>query len=483
MKKILQKYKKLSPKIRASLWFTICIFFQKGISVISTPVFTRLLSTTEYGNYNVFNSWLEIITIFVSLKLSAGVYLQGMVKFGDEKNVFSSSLQGLTFMLTILWTIIYVLFYNFWNSIFQLTTVQMMAMLVMIWASAVFNFWATEQRVEYKYHALVVITVIASIAKPVVGIIFVINAEDKVTARILGLALVEMICYSFLFIIQMKKGGKFYSRQFWKYALMFNLPLVPHYLSTTVLNSADRIMIRNMVGADKAGIYSLSYQLSQVMTLFSTALVQSIQPWLYGKIREKKVNEIKKAIYPAFIIMVAISVLVILCAPEILVVFAPSSYQEAVWVIPPVVISVYFIFAYTMFASFEFYFEKSKYIAVATVTGAVLNIILNYIFIKLFGYIAAGYTTLICYMLFALFHYAFMRKICRDNLQNSYPFDTKIVISISGILIGIGALSLSIYSNFYLRYSLIILLLIIIIIYRKAVVPFVLDILKEKNKK
>ena len=81
MGKLRKKYRSMPVQVKASLWFLICSFLQKGISTVSTPIFTRLLSTAEYGQYNVFNSWLGIITIFVTLNLSAGVYTQGLVKF------------------------------------------------------------------------------------------------------------------------------------------------------------------------------------------------------------------------------------------------------------------------------------------------------------------------------------------------------------------------------------------------------------------
>ena len=206
MGNILDKYNNLPKQVKASMWFLMCSFLQRGISTLTTPIFTRLLSPAEYGSYNVFNSWLSVVTIFVSLNLYAGVYSQGLVKFDKEREVFSSSLQGLTVTLVSFWTIIYLLFKNFWNNVFSLTSVQMLAMLLMIWTSAIFGFWATEQRVKLNYVKLVIVTLIVSVAKPIIGIVFVIHADDKVTARILGIALVELIGYFGLFVSQMKRG-------------------------------------------------------------------------------------------------------------------------------------------------------------------------------------------------------------------------------------------------------------------------------------
>ena len=78
--------------------------------MITTPIFTRLLSTAEYGEFNVFNSWYSIAFIFVSLSLSSGVYTQGLVKYDRQRKIFSSSLQGLTLTLVVLWTVIYLVF-------------------------------------------------------------------------------------------------------------------------------------------------------------------------------------------------------------------------------------------------------------------------------------------------------------------------------------------------------------------------------------
>ena len=159
---MIDKYKNMPVHIRASFWFLVCAFLQKGISVLTTPIFTRLLSTDEYGRFSVFNSWLSILAVFVSMNLYSGVYVQGLVKFEDSKRQFSSAMQGLSLVLTIGWVIIYLLFRDFWNELLSLTTVQMISMFLLIWTTAVFQFWAVEQRVELKYQRLVVLTLVAN---------------------------------------------------------------------------------------------------------------------------------------------------------------------------------------------------------------------------------------------------------------------------------------------------------------------------------
>ena len=479
MKKLVEKYKRIPIQARAAFWFLICSFLQRGISMITTPIFTRLLTTSEYGQFSIFNSWFSVVTVFVTLNLYSGVFMQGLIKYDKERKVFSSSMQGLTVTLVGIWTVIYLLFHDFWNNLFSLTTVQMLAMLLMIWTSSIFNFWASEKRVEYKYKSLVLLTILVSIAKPFIGIIFVINAKDKVTARILGLALVELIAYFWIFVRSMIKGKKFYSHKFWKHALLFNLPLVPHYLSQTVLNSADRIMIGNA----EAGIYNLAYSISLIMTLFNSAVSQTMGPWMYQKIKEKNIKDIAPISYALLILVAFANILLIAFAPEVIRIFAPESYYDAIWVIPPVALSVYFMFSYDLFAKFGFYYEKTKFIMIASMLGALLNIILNYIFINIYGYIAAGYTTLVCYIVYVLGHYIFMNKICDKFIDGIRPYNTKIILMISTIFVIIGLIFLASYNNVIVRYAFIAILFIISFIKRKFIYDTIVNLIKIKKEK
>ena len=467
--KILSKYNSLPLQVKASFWFLICSFLQKGITFITTPVFTRILTLEEYGLYNVFNSWESMFSVVISLNLCYGVYTQGLIKFDEEKKQFSSAMQGLTLTLVVIWATIYAIFYKSIDSITGLNYIYMILMFIFIWMTSAFNFWAGEQRVEYKYKKLIIITLAVSILNPLISIILIRYMSNNVLARILGIVLVAIVFYSGMFISQQLQGKRFYSKKYWKYALKFNIPLIPHYLSQTVLNSSDRIMIEKINGSSKAGIYSLAYSLSLVMTLFNNALLQTISPWIYKKIKGKETYKITNIAYTTMFLIAGVNILLIAFAPEIVRIFAPITYLEAIWIIPPVAMSAYFMYLYDLFAKFEFYYEKTKFIATATVIGAIANIILNYVFINKYGYIAAGYTTLICYILYALAHYICMQKICKSN-DIYQPYDLKKVLAISVSFISIGFFIAIFYNNVTIRYIIILSLIWILIVKRNYII-------------
>lgn len=467
--KISEKYKNGPIQFKASLWFLLCSFVQKAISVITTPIFTRLMSTEEYGSLNVFWSWMNVIMVIISLNLFYEVFEQGLVKFSNKRSIFASSMQGLELTIISIWGIIYALFFKYWNEFFSLSTIQMILMFCIIWTTACFNFWAAEQRVLYQYKKLVILTIITSMLSPVLSVFLISSAEDKVTARILGIGVVQIILYTGLFFSQIKRGKKFFDKNYWKYAITLNIPLVPHYLSQTVLNSADRIMIGKMVGESSAGIYSLAYSISLVMIVFNHALNQTIGPWYFQKIKENKIQEISKLGYFLFEIIAMVNLILIALAPEAVKIFAPDSYYSAIWIIPPIAMSVYFTFAYDMFCKFEFYYERSKLIASITIIGAILNIGLNYLLIPLFGYQAAAYTTLVCYCIYAILHYWGMQIICKKELNSNSPFKPIELLKITGVFMILGFAFQASYYVKYIRYFMIAILCGMFWLFRKQI--------------
>ena len=122
LKKGLTKYKNLPTPVRASLWSMICIGTQKGITLLSMPIFTRLLTREQYGVFTVYQSWYTILVIFATLNLYGGVYNNGLLKYEKRRNEFTSSIQGLSTTVTFCLFIVYIVAAPFWNSLLKLST-------------------------------------------------------------------------------------------------------------------------------------------------------------------------------------------------------------------------------------------------------------------------------------------------------------------------------------------------------------------------
>ncbi|MBU9735540.1 lipopolysaccharide biosynthesis protein [Diplocloster agilis] len=470
LQNIFTRYEKISAPVKASVWFTVCGIIQRGISLFSTPIFTRLLTPEQYGVFSVYNSWYDIISIFATLNIFYGAYNNAMTKFQDDRNRITSSMQGLTTILTVILFIVYTIASDFWNGILNLSSLYVYAMFAEMLFLPAYNFWAASERYDYKYKRLVIMTVVIAAGSPLLGIIAVINTSYKAQARILSYVFVQVCVGLAFYIYNLYKGKSFFNKKYWKYALILNIPLLPHYLSSTVLNQADRIMINNMIGSGEAAIYSVAYSVASIMTIVTTAIKNTFTPFMYKSLKNQSYGKLRTTSNLLIVLVGGFTLIAMVMGPEVIYFFASSAYHDAIWVIPPVACAVFFKFLYPMFSTVEFYYEKTGFILAASCAGAIINIILNYYFINLYGYYAAGYTTLACYILYSTGHFLFQKFIFRKygNTGNNL-FDIKFIILFSVLLLLLMVGITFLYSYTWPRYIILLTLGIILVVKRSAI--------------
>lgn len=477
--KLIEKYSKIPPAVKASIWFTICNFMQKGISLITVPIFTRLLTTEQYGLFSVYQSWYSVICIFATLNLAGGVFNNGMINYEDNRNSYISSMQGLSSLVTSGLFFIYLLNMQYFNSIFDLSSLFIITMFLQLLFEPAYLFWTAKNRFEFRYRRVVFVTLLISLTSPFLGIIAVLSTTYKVEARVLSYAFIQVCVGIIFYSFQLYKGKKIFIKNYWKFALYFNLPLIPHYLSQTVLDQSDRIMISRLVGADKAAIYSVAYNISSIMMLMVNAIESSFIPCMYRDLKIQQYKNIKKTANILFVIMGGMVLLLMIFGPEVIWIFGPKEYMEAMWVIPPVSLSVYFTFLYSIFINVQFYYERTKYVMWASIVGALTNILLNWFLIPVYGYVVSAYTTLFCYMLFAIGHYAICNIISKIYTHSEAIFDVKFIISLSSILLVLMLMILFSYSYNMFRYGLVVLVLLIFIIKGRVIISTIKSIMKN----
>ncbi|WP_243121153.1 lipopolysaccharide biosynthesis protein [Clostridium autoethanogenum] len=476
IRKLKNKYMGLSEPVKASLWFAICNILQKGIALLSTPIFTRLLSTNEYGGYAVFQSWNGIFTILATLNLFLGGFGKGLIEFEKDKRRLTSSLLQLSTLITTVVFLVYLCDIRFWTSILNMSSTLMIALFLELYTLPAFEFWSTEQRYEFKYRKLVALSLLMSIGSIILGIITVLLSTQRLEARVYSDAICKAAVGIVLYCRIIKLGNHRVDTRYWKYGILFNLPLIPHYLSTMILNQSDRILIDNIVSSSAAGMYSIAYTIGMMMQLITNAVNNSFTPYTFMAIRDETYEKIRKNANFLCIFVALLMIVSMAFAPEIILIFAGKRYYDAIWVLPPVAASVFFIFLYSLFSNVEYYFKKTKFIAVASMLCAVVNLLLNYILIPIYGYYAAGYTTLVCYILYAFTHFVFMRKVCIDeriHLESIYNVKNILLYSVAVLVIML--IMIFTYEYFVVRYLIILVIGIIGYLKRKKII----DIMKQ----
>lgn len=464
----------LPSPVKASIAFTIGSFLQQGVNLITVPIFTRILKEETYGIVSVYNSWLGVLNVIITFSLVGGVINNGMLEFEEDREGFLSSILSLIIGSTGIYYIGYKIFQKNIENVLGFSEILMTLMFMGFILNSATGLWMVKERYLYKWKLVIVINFVTAIISPIISYVFIVRIpSNQVLARISGGVVIPFVIGIIIAVYLLIQGKKTIDFKYWKYALKFNIPLIPHYLSYIVLAQSDRIMISKFDGDARAGIYSLAYSVAMIITILFSSINSSFIPWTYKKMKEESYKEIGEQSNRLLILTTVCSLLFVLFAPELIRIMAPPSYHEAVYIIPAVVMGNYFMFVFTLFGNIEFYHKKTKYIMMGSVTAAILNIVLNLIFIPIYGYIAAGYTTMVGYLGLCFIHYYFMKKIEKNEI-----YDMKYIIGISSLLTFVSFVSLTLYELLIVRYMVICFIITGIYFFRK----YLINILK-KNKK
>lgn len=474
MNKILERWRNIPVSVKSSIAFAVSSFIIKGIAFIVTPIFTRIMRIEDYGVITTYNSWVSIIEIFALLGLtSAGVFNVGLNDNKENRDKYISSCLGLCNICTLLVFVAIVVLKIIFGNEFWLDN----NLLIVMFIHFVFNpaqiFWITRQKYEYKYKAAIGVTIGTVILGQALSLVGVLKfKENAVIAKILGNEIGILLLIMPLFIILLKRGKSYINIGQWKSILILALPLIPHYLAQHIMSGADKIMISDLVGSGDAAIYGVVANISLLGTILWSAINGSLIPFTFESINDKKTEKLRKVTNALLIAYSAICLLVIFLAPEVLRILAPNEYYSGVYCVPPLVVVVFLQALYNVYANVEFYYKKTKTIALATIIATVVNLVLNYIFIPKFSYIGASYTTLVSYAVLIFVHYLGYKSCTKEGL-----FDNKFILTITLGLFIISLISTFMYMfSDIIRYIIIVIILITIFIKRKSIINLIKEI-------
>lgn len=476
--KFVQIWSGMSIAVRTSIAIMIASFFQSGMKLLFVPIFTRMMTTSEYGVVTVFDSIQTTLGTITMLSLSASCYSRGMQEFKEDRDRFTSSLLLLSNLCTLTVGLFFVVFHTQMSELLKLSELLLFVMFLNFMFMPAYSFWIARQRFEYRYKGMLIATILINTFSPLASVFIIMNVSgDKAVAKIVGAEIILMVAYISLYIYTFVKSRWKIKWSYVVYGLKFNVPLIPHYASQQILSSCDRIMISSMIDTASAGIYGLSYQVASVVRIIWTSINTVLVPWEYDKIEAGKIEDIKRLTRTLIVCYGVVCVAIMFVAPEVIYIFAPSSYHEGIYVIAPVIAGVFFTGLYSLLAILEFYYKKNVYVMIASTIAALLNILLNWIFIPIFGYQAAAYTTLGCYVIYALLHAFNLKRLKIDHF-----YDMKAIFFLSIFMIVVSILVAQTYDGIVLRYLLLLLILVIAWIKRKMLLETVLSLKKKKEK-
>ena len=203
-------------------------------------------------------------------------------------------------------------------------------------------------------------------------------------------------------------------------ALVYSLPLVPHFLAHWVLASSDRMILEKYVPLAEVGVYSLAYQVASLMMLYVQGGAGGIIP-VYGRLDRKDESATKavsRLVTYFVLVLVGVGLAIALPGAELIRLVMPGQYAEADRFMPWIVLAQLMMGLYLPSTCvLNLLAGQTWKVAIATIGAALLNVALNLWLIPHYGTIAAAVTTAVAYSAMALFVFLLARG------KNPVPYE------------------------------------------------------------
>ena len=260
---IMDKKKSFSNVI---IWQIISKFSVQGISIITTPIFTRLMTTSEYGRFTNYNAWIAVLNIFVGLQ-TQGSIANARIKYNSEEyNRYLSSIYSISLLAYGLGIAVAIILKESLALIFTVDSRLIPIMIVHSFFSFTVSFYSEKLIQEKAVEKNGVISFFIAMVTAGLSVMLVrCMTSERYIGRIYG-AVIPMVIVGIIEIILIYKKGKlFVERSYWKYCLALTFPLIFHGVSGMILSLSDRIMLTKMARDEITGVYGVAYALAAIL--------------------------------------------------------------------------------------------------------------------------------------------------------------------------------------------------------------------------
>ena len=416
--------------IKNGAYYTLGTFILQGINFLTLPLYTRILTTRDFGITSLYTAWQAIVVIFLCLQTFSTIQNAKVTYDDDEYREYNSNIVILSFISFAIFSIFIMAFSKKLSNFSGLSINLIFLMLLHSFFSLGVTFKNTILRFDGKAEKQLFISMFYTILNVGLSIFFITSVPqvEKATGKILGAVVPSIILGGYFYLEIIFKKKPTFKKEHFIFCLTLGLPLILHNLSHIVLTSSDRMMIERFIGLEETGIYGFTYTIGTILSTAAGAFGSAWVPWYFQKLKSENHNEIKiySKNYLDFFTLVTMGFIFI--SPEIVRFMGSSDYWIGKYFLPWIIFGCYFIFLYSFPVNYEFYVKKTNYIALGTSLSAIINLVLNFIFIPKYGSFGAALTTLASYFFLFIFHEIITRKKLNYKLFSPLQYSYRIII-------------------------------------------------------
>ncbi len=421
----MNKYKSLAKN---TLIFAIGTFGSKILSFIMVFFYSRAMSTAEFGLLDIIINSASLVIPIAFLGITNAVIRFGLDDEYKQSDVFTTGILsvGLGFGFLLLLSPFVMMIEDLKNYIVVFYLHILMSAL-----RHVCSFFVRSDNRPKLYAAD---GIFSTFMTCLLTIIFLIPLKMGIVGYMLAIIIADFLSVLFLII-----GSRAYknlnfrtlNKTVCKRMISFSLPLMPTSLLWWVVNVSDRYFVKYMIGSAANGLYAAAYKIPTILTLVSAIFLDAWQISAVNENKSTSKNEFYSDIFKSFQggIFVVGSVLIFASKLVTKLLLADSYYDS--WQYIPVLIFATVFSCFVVFMG-NIYLALKRNIAtlVTTIAGAVINLILNGIFISLFGAQGAAIATCISYFTVYL-----ARAIDIKHKEKNISFSTTLVFINSVIML------------------------------------------------
>lgn len=380
-------------------------FSTQIVSFLLLPLYTSILTTSEYGIYDLIITISTFLLPAITLLMEESMF-RFLIDCKTEKE--ESEVISQTMMFISRSSLIFIIFGLVLGFIFKIpySFVGLLYICTCIF-SAVRN---SLVRGLGKIKFYTFINFISSFINIVCNVLFIAVYRYGVYGLLFSGIVSNIISTLIVFIkINVTKYLKFNkkNKKLTKEMIKYSLPLVPNSLSWTIVNLSDRFVITGFLGSSFNGIYSMSYKFPNLMntiySFFYTAWKESSAKAMNDEDRDHFFNTIYDALTK---LMFSVSLGIIVFMPLVFNIFIKKSFSESYLYIPILVVAMYYNNMSGYYGGIFSGYKDTKVMGVTTIWGAIINLVVNLLLINFIGIYAAAISTLVSCM--AIYYY---RKI------------------------------------------------------------------------
>ncbi|AHC16486.1 lipopolysaccharide biosynthesis protein [Salinispira pacifica] len=372
------------------------------------PIYTRVLTPADFGIVGYLQVILQIVTVVVGFGFNGA---QTRYYYENKANIQNIGRFNFTInLIPIGFGLIVVLPLAILSSKYDWTIgsarIPFHPYLILTLGTVVLQVMANNAVAYYKAQQRFSITAVLQVFRFLLitgATLYLVLARDmgalgRVGGLFLGMAgfvLISFQGYAKNFVFKPSKSALIY-------AFSFGGPIVVHLLAANIHNALDRVILEKFVSIEELGIYTLGFTIGNAMAILVTAFNQAYQPSYFQLMSSSAEDKSEKTlkifkIWLALITLIAVSGIVL--GKPFISIFAGADFQRTIEIFPLIIISFFASSFYYFFSAPIFFFKKTVYLPLITGTSAVLNIILNFILIPIYGISGAAIATIISHVM------------------------------------------------------------------------------------